>query len=68
MVTEEVMQALDKLQTALGDFIFLVGLEYTDDDEYICNNRGQVDEDWCDEEMLASIDQAFVDISFFLGR
>ena len=41
---------------------------YTDDDEYVCNNRDQVDEEWCDEEMLRSIEHAYQDIGFFLGR
>ena len=68
MITEEVMKALEKLYEDLSAFIDLVGLEYTDDDEYVCNNRDQVDEEWCDEEMLASIENSYQDIGFFLGR
>ena len=68
MVTEEVMQTLKKIYEDLDIFINLVGLEYTDDDEYVCNNKDQVDEEWCDEEMLASIENSYQDIGFFLGK
>ena len=67
MVTEEVMEALEKLYEALDVFVKLVGLEYTDDDEYVCNNRDQVDEEWCDDEMLESIENAHADLGYFLS-
>ena len=69
MVTEEVMDALEKLYKVLDDFVNLVGLKYDyEEDEYICTNRNQVDERWCDDEMLASIENAHVDIKFFLRK
>ena len=68
MVTQEVMDLLSKLYDVLDEFVNLVGLEYTDDDEYVCHNRDQVDERWCDDEMLASIENAHVDIAYFLGK
>lgn len=68
MITKKVIKRLEKIYDALEKFINLVELEYTDDDEYVCNNRDQVDEEWCDEEMLASIENAYQDIGYFLGR
>lgn len=69
MVTEEVMEILGKIYDDLEKFINLVGLEYDlDEDEYICHNEDQVDEEWCDRDMLSSIDCAYSDIGFFLGR
>ena len=68
MITEEVMEMLNKIYNDLEKLVNLIGLEYTDDDEYVCNNRDQVDEEWCDEEMLRSIEHAYQDIGFFLGK
>lgn len=68
MVTEEVMEALRKIYSDLDAFIKLVGLEYAEDDEYICKNADQVNEDWCDRDMLDSISTAHGDIGYFLGR
>ena len=69
MVTQEVMDMLEELYGVLDKFVKLVGLEYDfDESEYICTNRDQVDEEWCDYEMLASIENAHADISFFLGK
>ena len=68
MVTKEVIKALEKIYEAIDEFIRLVDLEYTDEDEYVCHNRDQVDEEWCDYEMLESISCAHGDIGFFLGR
>ena len=68
MITEQVMQSLEELYKALEKVINLVGLEYTDNDEYVCNNRDQVDEEWCDEDMLADIENSYQDIGFFLGK
>ena len=69
MVTEEVMEMLEKLYGVLDEFMELVGLEYDyEEEEYICHNRDQVDEEWCDDEMLASIENAHADIAFFLGK
>lgn len=67
MITQEVMDALKKIYESLEAFINLVGLEYTDEDEYVCHNTDQVDEEWCDEEMLISIEHAHADIGFFLN-
>ena len=68
MVPEKTIKALQKIYEALGEFIELVGLEYTEDDEYVCHNRDQVDEEWCDDEMLESIDCAYSDIGYFLPK
>ena len=69
MVTKEVMEMLKKLYDVLDSFVNLVGLEYDfDNDEYICINKDQVDERWCDDGMLRSIENAHTDLGFFLGR
>lgn len=69
MVTQEVMDMLKELYGVLDKFVNLVGLRYDhDEDEYVCDNRDQVDEEWCDDEMLASIENAHADIRFFLGK
>lgn len=69
MVTEEVMKQLEDIWKKLGDFIDLVGLFYDSaEDEYVCYNRNQVDEDWCDREMLEDIENAREDIGYFLGK
>ena len=66
MVTENVMKILQKIYKDIEEFIDLVGLEYTEDDEYVCNNTDQVDDEWCDREMLVSISTAYDDIDYFL--
>ena len=66
MVTEAVMEILKKIHDDIQQFMDLVGLEYTEDDEYVCNNRDQVDEDWCDRDMLDSIATAYNDIDYFI--
>ena len=66
MVTKEVWELLQRIHKDIDEFIQLVGLEYTDNDEYICHNREQVDEEWCDEEMLDSICTAYNDLDYFL--
>lgn len=68
MVTKEVWKALEELHKMLGEFIDLVELEYTDDDEYVCHNEDQVDEEWCDVEVLEDIMNSFTDIGMFLGK
>ena len=68
MITEEVMEILQKIKEDIEKFVNLVGLEYTDDNKYVCNNKNQVDEDWCDEEMLDSIATAYNDIDYFLSE
>lgn len=69
MVTTEVMEILKKLYDVLNSFVNLVGLEYDfDNDEYICINKDQVDERWCDDDMLRSIENAHTDLGFFLGK
>ncbi len=69
MITSEVMEMLKKLYDVLDSFVSLVGLEYDfDEDEYICTNKDQVDERWCDDDMLRSIENAHADLGFFLGR
>ena len=69
MVTKEVMEMLKRLYETLDSFVNLVGLEYDyEEEEYFCHNRNQVDEHWCDKEMLASIENAYADIGFFLGN
>ena len=68
MITDEVMELIKVLYGNLEELIELIGLEYTDNDEYVCHNTDQVDEKWCDEEMLADIENAYQDIGYFLGR
>ena len=68
MVTKEVWEALEEIYRALDKFVKLVDLEYTDDDEYVCHNREQVDEVWCDYDMLESINNAHGDIRYFLRK
>lgn len=68
MITEAVMEILKKIHKDIEEFIDLVGLEYiVDNGEYICHNRDQVDEEWCDEDMLDSISTAYNDIDYFIG-
>ena len=67
MVTKKVMELLKKIYKDLDEFIDLIGLEYTEDGEYVCHNRDQVDEEWCDDEMLESIDCLHSDLEYFLG-
>ena len=67
-VTTEVWNLLEKIYADLDQFVNLVGLEYTEDDEYVCHNTDQVDEEWCDEEMLASLDTAHADLGYFLRK
>lgn len=69
MVTDKVWIKLNKLYEILSEVKELIGLDYDyDSDEYICKNKDQVDDDWCDREMLSSIDHALNDIGFFLGK
>lgn len=69
MVTQEVIDTLEKIYTDIDKFIKLVGLNYNGDDEkYMCSNTDQVDKDWCDREMLDSISTAYDDIGFFLNK
>lgn len=67
-ITNEAWNQLQTIYADLDKFVKLVGLEYTDDDEYVCTNSDQVDEDWCDEELLASLENAHTDLGFFLGK
>lgn len=67
MVTEKVMELLKEIYKNLDELVNLIGLEYTEDEEYVCHNRDQVDEEWCDEEMLESISCAHSDIGYFVG-
>ena len=66
MITEEVMEILKQIHKDIDKFIELVDLEYTEDDEYVCHNRDQVDEEWCDRDMLDSIATAYNDIDYFI--
>ena len=67
-ITDEAWNQLQKLYTELDKFVKLVGLEYTEDGEYVCTNSDQVDDDWCDYEMLASLENAHADLGYFLGK
>ena len=66
-VTNAVWDQLNRVYAELDKFINLVGLEY-DGDEYICHNEDQVDPEWCDYEMLESIENAHADLGYFLGK
>jgi len=67
-ITPKVYEQCKKVYKELDTLIKLIGLEYDfDSDEYICTNTDQVDEDWCDREMLSSIDTAYADLKYFLS-
>ena len=67
--TDRVWNQLETTYAVLDIFIKAVGLEYDyEKDEYICKNEYEVDPDWCDDDMLRSIDNAYADIGFFLGK
>lgn len=69
MVTNKVWILLDKVYENLKELSDLIGLVYDyDSEEYVCKNKDQVDDNWCDREMLASIDHAINDIEYFLGK
>lgn len=65
-VTNEVYNQCKKVYQELDKLVNLVGLEYDIDDGYICRNTDQVDEDWCDYEMLESLENAHADLKYFL--
>ncbi len=67
-VTNEVWDQLNKVYAELDTLVNLIGLEYDVDDGYICRNTDQVDEVWCDEEMLESLENAHSDLGYFLGK
>lgn len=67
-ITPEVWNQLQKLYKDLDSVVNLIGLEYTEDDEYVCNNTDQVDEGWCDYEMLESLSCLHSDLGYFLGK
>ena len=67
--TDRVWVQLETIYEALDMFMRTVGLEYIfEDDKYNCKNEDQVDPDWCDDDMLRSIENAHADIGFFLGK
>ena len=70
-VTNEVWNQLQKVYAELDKFVNLVGLEYVVEDDfegYVCHNQDQVDEEWCDDEMLASLENAHADLKYFLRK
>ena len=67
-VTQEVWDALEKLYADLDKVINLIGLDYDDEGELICTNSDQVDPEWCDEDLLSSIDTLSADLGYFLGK
>ena len=67
-VTPEVWDQLNRLYDELDDLIDLIGLEYdVETNGYVCDPE-QVDEEWCDEEMLDSIDALHQDLKYFLSK
>lgn len=66
-VTQEVWDQLEKVYADLDTLVNMIGLDY-DGDDYVCTNTDQVDPEWCDEEMLDSIDAARADLKYFLGK
>ena len=64
-ITDKVRKKLESVYKELDELIDLIGLEYTDDDEYVCHNT---DQEWCDYEMLESIENGWQDIGYFLGK
>ena len=67
-VTPEVWNQLEKVYADVTKLVDLIGLEYTDDDEYVCNNTDQVDPEWCDEDLLSSLDTLRMDLGYYLGK
>ena len=68
-ITNEVWNQCQRVYTELDKLVNLIGLEYdADQDIYVCHNEDQVDPEWCDDEMLASIENAHADLGYFLGK
>ena len=66
-VTQEVWDQLERVYADLDKLVNMIGLDY-DGEDYVCTNTDQVDPEWCDEEMLDSIDTARMDLKYFLGK
>ena len=67
-VTHQVWDQLNRVYDELDNLVALIGLEYDlDTDEYVCD-PSQVDEEWCDRELLDSIDALHGDLKYFLNR
>lgn len=68
-VTPEVYLQCERVYAEVKKLYNLIGLDYDfDNDEFICNNLDNVDPDWCDRDLLASIDHLYSDMGFFLGK
>lgn len=69
MITEKVWELLEKVYESLHEFVELVGLEYDyDDEEYVCKNLDEVDEEWCDDEMLEALENSHMNLRYFFGK
>ena len=63
---KELNLLLEQVYAALDSYVKASGLTYDfDTDEYIFTN---VEEDDCDREMKASIENAHTDLTFYLGK
>ena len=62
---EELMNQMERLYEALDVFVKESGLEY-DLDEYKFTNIEE--EPDCDDEMMASIENAHADLGYYLGK
>lgn len=68
-VTQDVWNRLEKIYSEVAALNDMIGLEYDiDSDDYICTNQSQVDEEWCDRDLLADLDTLQADLGYFLGK
>ncbi len=63
---DEPRQLLEEIWERLDKFHKITDLDYSfDDDEYFMPNVKEID---CDDEMLSSINMAYQDIGYYLGK
>jgi hypothetical protein len=68
-VTQDVWNRLEKIYSEVAALNDMIGLEYDiDADDYICTNQSQVDEEWCDRDLLVDLDTLQADLGYFLGK
>ena len=68
-VTPEVYSQCEKVYAEVEKLYNLIGLDYNfDEDEFTCTNTNNVDPEWCDDDLLRSIDHLYEDMGFFLGK
>ena len=67
-VTDEVWNQLNRVYDELNKLVNLLGMEYDIDTNSYTFNPDQVDPEWCDDELLDSIDTLYGDLNYFLGK